>query len=165
MAHFMNWSNWKCDQNQSKGWGLYFNWTKKCFFFLNDSLSILFKSDCIEIKMDLHFSYIKISGGPLSFKKTINPSLFPIINFSFWSSFLFIKNVNCLPVLCFPDSVRSQDFKHEVNFLVKLRPPNMVQFLGAVTEKKPQMLITEYLWGVYKCFIFFFLKRVRIIEL
>jgi len=44
---------------------------KSFFFFLNDSLRILFQSDCIEIKMDLHF------------KKTINPSLFPIINFSF----------------------------------------------------------------------------------
>lgn len=42
----------------------------------------------------------------------------------------------------------SQDFRHEVNLLVKLRHPNIVQFLGAVTEKKPLMLITEYLRGV-----------------
>ena len=164
MAHFMNWSNGKCDQNQSKGWGLYFNWTKKLFFFFKWFTQHSFQE----------WLYWNYNGPSLFiyqdfwratvFKKTINPSLFPIINFSFWSSFLFIKNVNCLPVLCFPDSVRSQDFKHEVNFLVKLRPPNMVQFLGAVTEKKPLMLITEYLWGVYKCF-FFFKKRVRIIEL
>ncbi|KAJ8547965.1 hypothetical protein K7X08_021201 [Anisodus acutangulus] len=39
------------------------------------------------------------------------------------------------------------DFRHEVNLLVKLRHPNIVQFLGAVTEKKPLMLITEYLRG------------------
>ncbi|KAK6163150.1 hypothetical protein DH2020_002991 [Rehmannia glutinosa] len=36
---------------------------------------------------------------------------------------------------------------HEVNLLVKLRHPNIVQFLGAVTERKPLMLITEYLRG------------------
>ena len=45
----------------------------------------------------------------------------------------------------------SQDFRHEVNLLVKLRHPNIVQFLGAVTEKKPLMLITEYLRGVNDC--------------
>jgi len=45
----------------------------------------------------------------------------------------------------------SQDFRHEVNLLVKLRHPNVVQFLGAVTDKKPLMLITEYLRGVREC--------------
>ncbi|KAL7608323.1 integrin-linked protein kinase 1 [Lactuca sativa] len=40
-----------------------------------------------------------------------------------------------------------QDFRHEVNLLVKLRHPNIVQFLGAVTEKKPLMLVTEFLRG------------------
>ncbi|KAK1308735.1 Serine/threonine-protein kinase CTR1 [Acorus calamus] len=40
-----------------------------------------------------------------------------------------------------------QDFRHEVKLLVKLRHPNIVQFLGAVTERKPLMLITEYLRG------------------
>lgn len=44
--------------------------------------------------------------------------------------------------------VYSQDFRHEVNLLVKLRHPNIVQFLGAVTDRKPLMLITEYLRGV-----------------
>ncbi|KAL8137794.1 hypothetical protein V2J09_003795 [Rumex salicifolius] len=39
------------------------------------------------------------------------------------------------------------DFRHEVELLVKLRHPNIVQFLGAVTERKPLMLITEYLRG------------------
>ncbi|BAF22283.2 Os07g0632800, partial [Oryza sativa Japonica Group] len=41
-----------------------------------------------------------------------------------------------------------QDFKHEVNLLIKLRHPNIVQFLGAVTETKPLMLVTEFLRGV-----------------
>ncbi|XXG38918.1 hypothetical protein AAC387_Pa01g0015 [Persea americana] len=45
------------------------------------------------------------------------------------------------------DRLVTQDFRHEVNLLVKLRHPNIVQFLGAVTEKKPLMLITEYLRG------------------
>ncbi|RWW31302.1 hypothetical protein GW17_00004076 [Ensete ventricosum] len=44
-------------------------------------------------------------------------------------------------------SLLHQDFRHEVNLLVKLRHPNIVQFLGAVTERKPLMLITEYLRG------------------
>ncbi|CAN4124525.1 unnamed protein product [Withania somnifera] len=45
------------------------------------------------------------------------------------------------------DRLVIQDFRHEVNLLVKLRHPNIVQFLGAVTEKKPLMLITEFLRG------------------
>lgn len=45
------------------------------------------------------------------------------------------------------DRLVIQDFRHEVELLVKLRHPNIVQFLGAVTEKKPLMLITEYLRG------------------
>ncbi|ONK75501.1 uncharacterized protein A4U43_C03F17560 [Asparagus officinalis] len=40
-----------------------------------------------------------------------------------------------------------KDFRHEVNLLVKLRHPNIVQFLGAVTDRKPLMLITEFLRG------------------
>ncbi|KAK4772136.1 hypothetical protein SAY86_013911 [Trapa natans] len=45
------------------------------------------------------------------------------------------------------DRLVIQDFRHEVNLLVKLRHPNIVQFLGAVTERKPLMLIIEYLRG------------------
>ncbi|KAG6475218.1 integrin-linked protein kinase 1-like [Zingiber officinale] len=45
------------------------------------------------------------------------------------------------------DRLVIQDFRHEVNVLVKLRHPNVVQFLGAVTDKKPLMLVTEYLRG------------------
>lgn len=45
------------------------------------------------------------------------------------------------------DRLVTQDFRHEVNLLVKLRHPNIVQFLGAVTERKPLMLITEFLRG------------------
>ncbi|KAK7274871.1 hypothetical protein RIF29_15972 [Crotalaria pallida] len=51
------------------------------------------------------------------------------------------------------DRLVIQDFRHEVNLLVKLRHPNVVQFLGAVTDRKPLMLITEYLRGgdLHKC--------------
>ncbi|KAK4263495.1 hypothetical protein QN277_028894 [Acacia crassicarpa] len=45
------------------------------------------------------------------------------------------------------DRLVIQDFRHEVNLLVKVRHPNIVQFLGAVTDKKPLLLITEYLRG------------------
>ncbi|KAK8966860.1 Serine/threonine-protein kinase EDR1 [Platanthera guangdongensis] len=45
------------------------------------------------------------------------------------------------------DRLVIQDFRHEVKLLVKLRHPNIVQFLGAVTDRRPLMLITEYLRG------------------
>ncbi|MFQ6668425.1 hypothetical protein Gotur_034078 [Gossypium turneri] len=45
------------------------------------------------------------------------------------------------------DRLVIQDFRHEVKLLVKVRHPNIVQFLGAVTDRKPLMLITEYLRG------------------
>ncbi|KAL1556666.1 hypothetical protein AAHA92_12258 [Salvia divinorum] len=45
------------------------------------------------------------------------------------------------------DRLVIKDFRHEVNLLVKLRHPNIVQFLGAVADKKPLMLVTEYLRG------------------
>ncbi|KAJ1699522.1 hypothetical protein LUZ63_008034 [Rhynchospora breviuscula] len=45
------------------------------------------------------------------------------------------------------DKLVTQDFRHEVSLLLKLRHPNIVQFLGAVTERKPLMLVTEFLRG------------------
>lgn len=45
------------------------------------------------------------------------------------------------------DKMVVQDFRNEVELLVKLRHPNIVQFLGAVTKKPPLMLITEFLRG------------------
>jgi serine/threonine protein kinase len=43
--------------------------------------------------------------------------------------------------------LRRRDFRNELELLVKLRHPNVVQFLGAVTSK-PLMLVTEYLGAV-----------------
>lgn len=40
-----------------------------------------------------------------------------------------------------------KDFINEVEILVKLRHPNIVQFLAAVITKLPLMLVTEYLPG------------------
>ncbi|KAJ7545220.1 hypothetical protein O6H91_09G110900 [Diphasiastrum complanatum] len=45
------------------------------------------------------------------------------------------------------DRLVVQDFIHEVDLLVKLRHPNIVQFLGAVTKRPPLMLVTEFLSG------------------
>jgi serine/threonine protein kinase len=45
------------------------------------------------------------------------------------------------------DRMVVKDFTQEVELLVKLRHPNIVQFLGAVTRQPPLMLITEYLAG------------------
>lgn len=45
------------------------------------------------------------------------------------------------------DKLVIKDFRHEVELLVKVRHPNIVQFLGAVTQQQPLMLVTEYLAG------------------
>lgn len=45
------------------------------------------------------------------------------------------------------DCMVVKDFRHEVDLLVKVRHPNVVQFLGAVTRRRPLMLVTEYLAG------------------
>jgi tRNA A-37 threonylcarbamoyl transferase component Bud32 len=45
------------------------------------------------------------------------------------------------------DRMVVKDFQHEVQLLVKVRHPNIVQFLGAVTWKPPLMLVTEFLAG------------------
>ena len=45
------------------------------------------------------------------------------------------------------DKMVVKDFQHEVQLLVKVRHPNIVQFVGAVTHQKPLMLVTEFLAG------------------
>ncbi|CAI0475616.1 unnamed protein product [Linum tenue] len=46
-------------------------------------------------------------------------------------------------VLSDEDKVRA--FRDELDLLQKLRHPNVVQFLGAVTQSSPMMIVTEYL--------------------
>lgn len=40
-------------------------------------------------------------------------------------------------------------FIDELALLQKIRHPNVVQFLGAVTQSTPMMIVTEYLPKVY----------------
>ncbi|GMY32909.1 integrin-linked protein kinase 1-like isoform X1 [Fagus crenata] len=41
-----------------------------------------------------------------------------------------------------PDSINA--FKHELTLLEKVRHPNVVQFVGAVTQNLPMMIVSEY---------------------
>ena len=40
-------------------------------------------------------------------------------------------------------------FRDELALFQKLRHPNVVQFLGAVTQSSPMMIVTEYLPKVF----------------
>ncbi|GLT55578.1 hypothetical protein SLA2020_286890 [Shorea laevis] len=42
-----------------------------------------------------------------------------------------------------PESINA--FKHELTLLEKVRHPNVLQFVGAVTQNKPMMIVSEYL--------------------
>jgi serine/threonine protein kinase len=46
--------------------------------------------------------------------------------------------------MCIPISLRKA-FHDELTLLQKVRHPNVVQFLGAVTQSTPMMIVTEYL--------------------
>ncbi|XP_076885351.1 serine/threonine-protein kinase 12-like [Bidens hawaiensis] len=45
----------------------------------------------------------------------------------------------------FTDKEKVRAFRGELELLQKIRHPNVVQFLGAVTQSSPMMIITEYL--------------------
>ncbi|GKV48528.1 hypothetical protein SLEP1_g55338 [Rubroshorea leprosula] len=45
----------------------------------------------------------------------------------------------------FTDEEKVKAFRDELALLQKLRHPNVVQFLGAVTQSSPMMIVTEYL--------------------
>ncbi|XP_043690038.1 integrin-linked protein kinase 1-like isoform X2 [Telopea speciosissima] len=45
----------------------------------------------------------------------------------------------------FPDDDKVRAFRDELALLQKTRHPNVVQFLGAVTQSSPMMIVTEYL--------------------
>lgn len=59
-----------------------------------------------------------------------NPSTSYCIGFMFISKNDFIWNRNA--------------FKHELEVLEKVRHPNVVQFVGAVTQNIPMMIVSEY---------------------
>ncbi|XWS34137.1 hypothetical protein CRYUN_Cryun21dG0014400 [Craigia yunnanensis] len=92
----------------------------------------LFSLYCLEYVFSLIISH------------TASGSFGEILKASWRGTPVAIKRI--LPSLS-DDRLVIQDFRHEVNLLVKLHYSNIVQFLGAVTEKKPLMLITEYLRG------------------
>ncbi|KAL7198045.1 hypothetical protein ACSBR2_020544 [Camellia fascicularis] len=43
------------------------------------------------------------------------------------------------------DEDKMRAFRDELKLLQKIRHPNVVQFLGAVTQSSPMMIVTEYL--------------------
>jgi serine/threonine protein kinase len=45
----------------------------------------------------------------------------------------------------FTDEDKVNAFRDELALLQKIRHPNVVQFLGAVTQSTPMMIVTEYL--------------------
>ncbi|KAJ9567012.1 hypothetical protein OSB04_002978 [Centaurea solstitialis] len=45
----------------------------------------------------------------------------------------------------FTDEEKVRAFRDELELLQKIRHPNVVQFLGAVTQSSPMMIVTEYL--------------------
>ena len=45
--------------------------------------------------------------------------------------------------------INRRAFRDELELLQKIRHPNVVQFLGAVTQSSPMMIVTEYLSKVY----------------
>lgn len=49
--------------------------------------------------------------------------------------------------------VRRTKFHDELALLQRLRHPNIVQFLGAVTQSNPMMIVTEYLPRVLTGFL------------
>uniref|UniRef100_A0A0D6R4N9 non-specific serine/threonine protein kinase n=1 Tax=Araucaria cunninghamii TaxID=56994 RepID=A0A0D6R4N9_ARACU len=89
----------------------------------------------------------EVDPSELDFSKSImigKGSFGEILQVSWRGTPVAVKRI--LPSLS-DDKLVIQDFRHEVDLLVKLRHPNIVQFLGAVTKKPPLMLITEYLRG------------------
>lgn len=46
---------------------------------------------------------------------------------------------------CFGVCACRRRFHDELALLQRLRHPNIVQFLGAVTQSNPMMIVTEYL--------------------
>ncbi|CAN8318288.1 unnamed protein product [Cochlearia groenlandica] len=53
-------------------------------------------------------------------------------------------SVKILDKDCYSDPERINAFKHELTLLQKVRHPNVVQFVGAVTQNIPMMIVLEY---------------------
>nr|GMD24952.1 serine/threonine-protein kinase HT1-like isoform X1 [Ipomoea batatas] len=53
-------------------------------------------------------------------------------------------SVKILDKDCYSDPESINAFKHELTLLEKVRHPNVVQFVGAVTQNIPMMIVSEY---------------------
>ncbi|WOL03641.1 dual specificity protein kinase shkC-like [Canna indica] len=53
-------------------------------------------------------------------------------------------SVKILDKECYIDTESINAFKHELNLLQRVRHPNVVQFVGAVTQNIPMMIVSEY---------------------
>ncbi|XP_020087210.1 serine/threonine-protein kinase STY17 [Ananas comosus] len=53
-------------------------------------------------------------------------------------------SVKILDKQCYSDPESINAFKHELTLLEKVRHPNVVQFVGAVTQNVPMMIVSEY---------------------
>ncbi|PWA59428.1 integrin-linked protein kinase family [Artemisia annua] len=53
-------------------------------------------------------------------------------------------SVKILDKDCYSDPESINAFKHELTMLEKCRHPNVVQFVGAVTQKVPMMIVSEF---------------------
>ncbi|XP_010242504.1 PREDICTED: dual specificity protein kinase shkC-like [Nelumbo nucifera] len=53
-------------------------------------------------------------------------------------------SVKILDKECYSDPESINAFKHELTLLEKVRHPNVVQFVGAVTQNIPMMIVSEY---------------------
>ncbi|KAL5781021.1 hypothetical protein ACOSP7_006050 [Xanthoceras sorbifolium] len=53
-------------------------------------------------------------------------------------------SVKILDKDCYTDPESINAFKHELTLLEKVRHPNVVQFVGAVTQNIPMMIVSEY---------------------
>ncbi|KAI8019835.1 Integrin-linked protein kinase 1, partial [Camellia lanceoleosa] len=54
------------------------------------------------------------------------------------------------------DEDKMRAFRDELELLQKIRHPNVVQFLGVVTQSTPMMIVTEYLPKTFKRYLTYY---------
>lgn len=66
-----------------------------------------------------------------------------------WLCYISFSVSDHNPLTYDPHWIYRRAFRDELALLQKIRHPNVVQFLGAVTQSSPMMIVTEYLPKVY----------------
>ncbi|XP_058219375.1 integrin-linked protein kinase 1 isoform X2 [Rhododendron vialii] len=84
----------------------------------------------------------EIHPGELDFTKSVNITKGTFCSASWRGIQVAVK---LLGEELFTDEDKIKAFTDELALLQKLRHPNVVQFLGAVTQSSPMMIVTEYL--------------------